>query len=173
MFNQSAMHPMHDSMGRLYKFVRENKKITGQTELATAMGETPQVINNWEGRGISQRGANLAQKKFGCDANWLLGKSETVFHIDRDQAATRVVTDNGVVDLRRKLELDEILRNLSGYLSQMDAGTRRRSGVLLADLANAPEDHANVAAAMTAMMASGNLTQMVEGRPKSTSSDAG
>ena len=81
---------MHESMVRLYKFAREHKKITGGTELGVALGnESPQTIKNWEARGISQRGANLAQKKFGCDANWLLGKSETVFHIDRDQAAGR------------------------------------------------------------------------------------
>lgn len=82
---------MHASLTKLYKFVRKNKGITGQTELATALGETPQTINNWEARGISQRGANSAQKKFGCDANWLLGKSETIYHVDRDQTASRLI----------------------------------------------------------------------------------
>lgn len=92
LFNQGVMHQIHESMERLYKFARENKGITGQTELATALGEAPQTVNNWENpkRGISQRGANVAQKKIGCDANWILGKSANAYHIDRDQAATRM-----------------------------------------------------------------------------------
>lgn len=92
LFNQFDMRDMHESMLRLYKFAREHKKITGQTELGVALGgESPQTVKNWEARGISQRGANLAQKKFGCDANWLLGKSEIALHTDRDQSTSRLI----------------------------------------------------------------------------------
>ena len=90
LFNRQQMSKMHDSMERLYKFPKANRSITGQTDLATAMGETPQVINNWEARGISQRGANLAQKKFGCDANWLLGKSVHPMHMPIEGTTVRL-----------------------------------------------------------------------------------
>ena len=94
------MHEMHESMARLYKFARENKKITGQTELANALGETPQVVNNWEKRGISQRGANVAQKKIGCDANWILGKTELTFQVSRGNSiAEHQINDSAVITL--------------------------------------------------------------------------
>ena len=78
-------------MAKLYQFARENRQIGGQTELAKAMGETPQTVNNWEARGISQRGANVAQKRIGCDANWLLGITTSPFtHVFRHAAVERV-----------------------------------------------------------------------------------
>ena len=60
-------------MQRLYEHLKTTKQIVGQSAVGAAMGESPQTVKNWEYRGISQRGANLAQKKFDCDANWLLG----------------------------------------------------------------------------------------------------
>lgn len=80
LFNQLDMTDFHPSMTRLYKFAKDNRSIAGQTNLANALGESPQVVKNWEARGISQRGANVAQRKLGCDANWLLGRSNHPMH---------------------------------------------------------------------------------------------
>lgn len=80
-------------MQRLYKFVRDEKRITGQTNVAVEMGESPQVLKNWESRGISQRGANQAQKKFGCDANWLLGKNTAPIYAPTEQPQTHTVSE--------------------------------------------------------------------------------
>lgn len=100
LFNALDMHQMHESMAKLYKFARENKQITGQTELANALGETPQTVNNWEARGISQRGANVAQRKIGCDANWLLGKSETIYQTSRGNSIAHTeINDRAVISL--------------------------------------------------------------------------
>ncbi len=94
LFNRSNMSEMHDSMTRLYKFVRERKQASTQADLAKAMGATSQVINNWEARGISQRGANTAQKKFGCDANWLLGRSQTHVYLSAEELAANMAVVN-------------------------------------------------------------------------------
>lgn len=97
LFNQSDMTEIHPTMIRLYKFAKDNKSIVGQTNLANALGESPQVVKNWETRGISQRGANLAQKKFGCDANWVLGRSNHPMHtaIEETKAHRPVVESGG------------------------------------------------------------------------------
>ena len=36
------------------------------------MGSTPQVIKNWEARGVSKEGALAAEKAFGCSPLWVL-----------------------------------------------------------------------------------------------------
>lgn len=73
MFKGQIILPMHESMEKLYQFVEESEAISGQSNLAREMNAAPQVINNWEARGISEKGALQAQARFGCDANWLLG----------------------------------------------------------------------------------------------------
>lgn len=44
----------------------------GQSELARNLNTSPQVINNWEARGISKQGAATVQAMFGISVNWLL-----------------------------------------------------------------------------------------------------
>ena len=51
----------------------------------------------------------------------------------------------------RSAGIDVLLERLSHHLTLMDAGSKRRAGLLLSDLANAPGDHASIAAAMAAM----------------------
>ena len=124
LFNDACMHHMHESMARLYKFARENKKITGQTELANALGETPQVVNNWEARGISQRGANTAQIKLGCDANWLLGKKETVYQTSQGNSiAHHEVNDRNVVQIPPP-KLDKWTTRAVEIMSQLNDAQR-------------------------------------------------
>lgn len=61
---------MDKTMERLYEAAAE-KEVTGQSALARALGQTPQVVKNWEARGISKNGMLLAQKKLGVSAIWL------------------------------------------------------------------------------------------------------
>lgn len=58
-------------MARLYVAAQELQGVKGQTGLATALGMKPQVINNWETRGISAAGLLLAQRVIGCSATWV------------------------------------------------------------------------------------------------------
>lgn len=65
-------------MRRLYQVTANNEGVKlGPSELAKSLNESPQVIKNWESRGISIAGALKAQEKFECNANWLLEKSST------------------------------------------------------------------------------------------------
>lgn len=76
------MAEMHQSMQRLYAAAAElTPPVQGQSELARAIDETPQTVNNWESRptGISQRAANKVQKVLGISATWLLSGSGPKF----------------------------------------------------------------------------------------------
>ncbi len=67
-----VMQMLHESVERLYAAAKELRDVTGQSAVARLLNVTPQVVKNWEARGISSDGALLAQKKIGCNANWLL-----------------------------------------------------------------------------------------------------
>lgn len=73
-FSCNTIPTMHASMEKLYRSAATKLgRELGQTELARELGKSPQVVKNWESRGISKQGALLAQSKFGCDANQLRG----------------------------------------------------------------------------------------------------
>lgn len=67
-----GMEEMHQSAARLYEIAKEATGTVGKSALARVLNESPQVVNNWERRGVSEGGALKAQAAFGCDANWLL-----------------------------------------------------------------------------------------------------
>ena len=63
---------MHETMTRLYTAAREIRNIRGgQSSLATFLNCSPQTLNNWEARGMSQKGIFEMSKKLGCNAAWL------------------------------------------------------------------------------------------------------
>lgn len=62
---------MHPSMERLYLAAQTLGKVTGQSNVARALLESPQTVKNWETRGISDAGAIKAEGAFGCRAHWL------------------------------------------------------------------------------------------------------
>jgi hypothetical protein len=72
------MSEMHPTCQRLYAAALESKSTKGQSAVARLMNVSPQVMRNWESRGVSEKGALIAQGVFGCDANWILfGGSDT------------------------------------------------------------------------------------------------
>jgi phage repressor protein C with HTH and peptisase S24 domain len=62
---------MHIQMERLYRAAKELKNIGNQAELARALNQSSQTVNNWEARGISKTGLLLAQTEIGCSVTWL------------------------------------------------------------------------------------------------------
>lgn len=62
---------MHPTMRRLYEAARE-RGITTQAGLAAKLNTSSQRVKNWEGRGISQQGANEAQAMLGVSSTWIL-----------------------------------------------------------------------------------------------------
>ena len=63
---------MHPTMERLYKVAGELLGVRGQTQVAAVIEESPQVLNNWEARGVSSRGAIKAARMIGCNPDWIL-----------------------------------------------------------------------------------------------------
>ena len=101
---------MDKTMERLYEAAAE-KEVAGQSALARALGQTPQVVKNWEARGISKNGMLLAQKKLGVSAIWLeTGQGEMY------PAAITNVFDNNV-----NLALKHALRRIP-VISWVQAG---------------------------------------------------
>ena len=74
MFNRETIEVMtiHPSIERLYTVAKDLRDVKGQSAVARLLGVSPQVVKNWEARGLSLDGALLAQELIGCDANWLL-----------------------------------------------------------------------------------------------------
>ena len=62
---------MHATTTRLYEAAKAIKGITEPAALARAMNISPQVLNNWERRGISAEGILLAEETIGCESRWL------------------------------------------------------------------------------------------------------
>lgn len=58
-------------MTRLYEAARTLRGVDTQTEVARLMGTSPQVVSNWEKRGISKEGLLTAQERIGCRAEWV------------------------------------------------------------------------------------------------------
>jgi DNA-binding transcriptional regulator YiaG len=70
------MQQIHETVVRLYAAAKELRSVTGQSAVARLLEVTPQVVKNWEKRGLSSEGALLAQRIIGCNANWLLGTEQ-------------------------------------------------------------------------------------------------
>ncbi|MFK3845313.1 helix-turn-helix domain-containing protein [Stenotrophomonas sp. NPDC078853] len=65
------MAEMHESMRRLYQAAAAlSPPISGQSELARRVGQSPQTVNNWESRGISAAGATKVQQMLGISSTW-------------------------------------------------------------------------------------------------------
>ncbi|AVA33343.1 S24 family peptidase [Cupriavidus metallidurans] len=62
---------MHETMVRLYEAAKKLKGLETPTDVARALNQSQQTVNNWERRGISQGGMLKAQAEIGCSATWL------------------------------------------------------------------------------------------------------
>lgn len=71
LFNSPKIIGMHPQMKRLYEAAAELKGISGQSSLARALNVSPQVVKNWESRGISKQGMMDAEATIGCSWLWL------------------------------------------------------------------------------------------------------
>jgi hypothetical protein len=66
------MPEIQPTAASLYQAAAELQNVQGQSAVARLLNVSPQVMKNWEARGVSEGGALLAQKIIGCDANWVL-----------------------------------------------------------------------------------------------------
>ena len=64
--------------------------------MARLLNVSPQVMKNWEARGVSEGGALLAQKIIGCDANWILngsGPRQMTYRTTGESSNVRAIHD--------------------------------------------------------------------------------
>lgn len=67
---------MHPTMVRLYQAAERLRKVKGQSAVSRLLNVSPQVVKNWEARGVSKQGAISAQEVIGCSATWLMDGTE-------------------------------------------------------------------------------------------------
>lgn len=103
-FTCETIARMHATMVRLYEAARSLKGLETPTDVARALNQSQQTVNNWERRGMSRLGMLEAQKMLGCSATWLqTGKGSMTY-----DATVRTGSDtaSGLRE-RIKLLLDE------------------------------------------------------------------
>ena len=80
---------IHPTMERVYQVT----KITG-ADLAYALDETPQIVYNWERRGISKTGAFKVSNKFNIDVGWILtGKGSPSIDSVRNKKSPQILNE--------------------------------------------------------------------------------
>ena len=62
---------MNEQMVRLYEAAKSLCGVEGQTKVARLLNVSPQMLANWEKRGVSIEGTLKAQEKIGCNALWV------------------------------------------------------------------------------------------------------
>ncbi|WP_317921110.1 LexA family transcriptional regulator [Cupriavidus sp. TA19] len=103
-FTCETIPRMHATMVRLYEAARSLKNLETPTDVARALNQSQQTINNWERRGMSRIGMIEAQKHIGCSATWLQTGKGSMTHDASIRTAND--TDNGLAERIRVL-LDE------------------------------------------------------------------
>ncbi len=73
-FTSTTIGPMraiHETAQRLYIAARELRDVDGPANVARLLNDSPQLLNNWERRGMSAAGIIKAAAAIGCRAEWL------------------------------------------------------------------------------------------------------
>jgi|GEM_PF-902320 len=106
-FTCESIPRMHATMVRLYEAVRTLRGLQEQptpTDIAKALNQSQQTINNWERRGMSRPGMIEAQKLIGCSATWLqTGKGSMAYDASLEPATD---VDNGLSERMKTLLAD-------------------------------------------------------------------
>jgi len=93
-FTCATMPRMHQTMVRLYEAALALKNLETPTDVARALNQSQQTVNNWERRGMSRVGMIEAQKLIGCSATWLqTGKGSMTYDASLEPATD---VDNGL-----------------------------------------------------------------------------
>lgn len=66
-----SMRAIHETTQRLYVAAKKLRDVDGPANVARLLNESPQLLNNWERRGMSSAGIIKAATQIGCKAEWL------------------------------------------------------------------------------------------------------
>lgn len=101
---------IHPTMQRVYQVT----KLTG-SELAAALDKSPQIIYNWENRGISKIGAFNISTKFKIDLGWILtGTGSPYIDSVRNETIPTTVKRGGWVPVKSYSRM-----GMDGYYTEM------------------------------------------------------
>ncbi|PXW23384.1 S24 family peptidase [Paraburkholderia caballeronis] len=92
---------MHESARRLFEAARKVRpEIEGPADLARALNQSEQVINNWSRRktGVSKEGRLLAQKLLGVSATWIEDGTGSMLAAEGHISGQHGVSDKGQRD---------------------------------------------------------------------------
>jgi len=128
---------IHPTIERLYQAAKELRDVSGQSAVARLLGKTPQVVKNWEARGISSEGALLAQKIIGCDANWLLEGGMQMRNAD--WLPQPVEQHSSPTSLKACLSHKQILQGLASRIADIDPVSRDELAPMLCALVMGPD----------------------------------
>ena len=103
---------MHVQMTRLYEAAEALAGLKTQAEVARALNQSQQTVNNWEARGISKAGLLRAQSAIGCSATWLeTGTPPMTIAarpvVDAPDTAPPAATDNPFIEDARGIRIGD------------------------------------------------------------------
>lgn len=131
---------LHPTIERLYLAAKELRDVNGQSAVARLLERTPQVVKNWEARGISNEGALQAQKIIGCDANWLLDGITSM----RNAAWTPEL--EAQTPKNEPAGLDQTLKDLATHIARIEPSSREKLNGMFAALLIGPDSEETVEA---------------------------
>ncbi len=71
LFSSLKIDDMHETTKRLYEAASLLQNTKGQSAVARLMNRSPQILKNWESRGVSKQGMVDAEKIIGCRSSWI------------------------------------------------------------------------------------------------------
>jgi hypothetical protein len=119
---------IHPTMARLYEAAKLLHDVEGPSELAALLNESPQVINNWERRGISSAGILTVGPLVGCRSDWLKdGSGDMVAAAGKRLTANSVDPEDLVSPDTSKLKAgvkNAFSPELTGLFDEIEAAAR-------------------------------------------------
>lgn len=107
---------MDITMQRLYAATQELFQVKTQTGIAHLLNTSPQVVKNWEKRGISNQGILDIQEKLNVSSNWvktgkgemLIEKNNADININNTGNINHIVNENNetLIDLNQSITMD-------------------------------------------------------------------
>lgn len=85
------MPDMNAQTERLYLAAKTLHQVDGSSAVAKLLNVSPQTVNNWEERGISNDGLLRAQELMGCNAIWLRDGSGSMTNAGSDVSADEII----------------------------------------------------------------------------------
>lgn len=138
---------------RLYEAAEKLKGVSGQSNLARLLNVSPQVVKNWETRGVSASGLVNAAKVIGVSVAWVETGEGEMAAIKQPESNATVIGTLDVWDSKTPLSADDCevpfykdihlsagngfsddIEDYNGYKLRFSKSTLRRHGINPADV---------------------------------------